>query len=392
MSRFAGTAALALLVGHNPALGLAPAQDKAATAKPELSEERLREAWSFLLPNEQEDAANYLRESARHLESFQQGLIDFALSLEPRDRSQLPIAAPTPFFAPELHAPGQPIARQRLNEDDSRAKKQRAKMLAAVPKTGLVSAWSYDWGAREVQRCGDDLDPTRVFFNALAGFAPDLDLGQALIERALDDGAQQKSLAAFSHAYTDRSGNVYPGLTLYDAWCSATEMEMPDVDVLGVIHTLADDWKTWVAPVPDSRHDALYAKVFTYFQPAKRHRGLRTALAMSFFSGSIALRDGYMGHRDRFHSFWDENGSLPEKLAAQLPDSERWAEFLEKWSERIDNDTPLTLRGQTRRATLDQDAERVRATALAILKEFGALDRKSRPPPPAPRVPEEHKK
>jgi hypothetical protein len=360
--------------------------------EPELSDERLRQAWSYLLPAEQEDAANYLRESTRHLETFQQGLIEFALALEPRDPSQLPSAAPTPFFAPEVHAPGQPIKRVRLDEQDKRAKKQREIMFAAVPKTGLVSVWCYDWGAREVQRCGDDLEPTRIFFNALAGFPPDLDLAQALIERELDNGAQQKSLAAFSHAYTDRSGNVYPGLTLYDAWCSAKEMEMPDVDVLGVIHTLANDWKTWVAPVPDSKHDALYDKVFSYFQPAKRQRGLRTALAMSYLSGSIALRDGYVGHRDRFHSFWDECNSAPDKVAAKLPDSEGWTKFLEQWSERIDNDAALTQRGQVRRDTLDRDSARVRATAIAILKEFGALERKSRPKPPPPPAPDTDKK
>lgn len=166
----------------------AMAQVKPASPKPAPSDERLREAWSFLLPAEQEDAANYLRESTRHLETFQQGLIDFALSLEPRDPGQLPSAPPTPFFAPEVHAPRQPIARTRLAEDDPRALKQRKKMLASVPKTGLDSAWRYDWGTLEVQRCGDDRDPTRVFFNALAGYPPDLDLGQALIERALDNG------------------------------------------------------------------------------------------------------------------------------------------------------------------------------------------------------------
>ena len=45
---------------------------------------------------------------------------------------------------------------------------------------------------------------------------------------------ERSALAAFGPAYTDRNGNVYPGVTLYDAWASGPEIEMPDVDVLGV--------------------------------------------------------------------------------------------------------------------------------------------------------------
>lgn len=364
-----------------------------APAPVELTDEQLRKAWSYLLPDEQLDAAAYLRDALKHSASFQQTLIDFALTLEPRDHGQIPEAPPTPFYAPDIHAPRQPIDRKRLAPEDPRAQKQKKTMLAALPKTGMDSAWRYDWATREVQRTGLLLDPTRDFFNAFAGFAPDLDLGQALIERALDNGAEQAALTAFGHAYTDRAGLVYPGLTLYDAWCSATEMEMPDVDVLGVIHDLAKDWKTWIAPVPDTQHDELYGKVFGYFQGAKRQRGLRTALAQTFFSGSIELRDGYLGHRDRLHSWWDECSSTPADLAAQLPKSAEWAEFLEQWSARIDSDVALTMRGQVRRATLDADAAGVRSTAIAILKEFGALDRKSRPPlPPQAPVPDQKKR
>jgi hypothetical protein len=359
-----------------------PEQPPEKPAEP--SDERLREAFGFLTEAEQSDAEAYLRDALAHQGSFQQSLIDFALSLEPRDLSLLPAAAPTPFYAPDMHAPRQPIERKRLADDDPRAARQRKAMLASVPKTGLAAAWRYDWAKREVERVGVDRDPARVFFNALAGFPPNADLAQALVERALDDGAVQAALAAFGHAYTDRSGNVYPGLTLYDAWSSGTEMEMPDVDVLGVIHELAGDWKTWIAPVPDTQHDELYGKVFGYFQAAKRHRGLRTALAMTYLNGGIALRDGYGGHRDRFHTWWDEHASTPAELAGLLPKPDGWAAFLEQWSARIDNDATATQRGLVRRATLDADAARVRATAVAILKEFGALERKSRPAPPPP--------
>ena len=370
--------------GTAPA-GAAQAQPAATPAEP--TPERLREAWSFLTEAEQVDAEAYLREATRHMDTFQQSLIAFARGLDPRDPGLLPEAPPTPFYSPDTHAPRQPIDRRRLEPQDPRALRQQKTMFTSVPKTGHELGWRYDWASREVQRIGAPSEPTRVFFNALAGFPPQADLAQALIEQALDDGGQQKTLAAFAHAYTDRSGSVYPGLSLYDAWSSGAEMEMPDVDVLGIIHDLANDWTTWIAPVPDSQHDELYGKVFAYFQDAKRHRGLRTALAMTYVNGSIPLRDGYGGHRDRFHSWWDEQASTPAGIAELLPKPADWAKFLEEWSARIDQDADLTQRGQVRRATLDADAARVRATALAILVEFKALERKARPSPPPPAPP-----
>ncbi|HUR27091.1 MAG TPA: hypothetical protein VM509_02820 [Planctomycetota bacterium] len=383
MKRFRCRALLSLVIAASGAPDFAQAQaPKAPPPAAALTDERLREAWSFLLPDEQEAAALYLADALQHLETFQQSLVAFALSLETRDPGQLPVAPPTPFYAPEIHSPRQPIERKRLDADDPRAVKQRAATFASVPSSGLDSAWRYDWATREVQRTKDDRDPTRLFQNALAGFPPDLDLGVALIERALDDGKEQASLAAFGHAYTDRTGTVYPGITLYDALSSGLEIEMPDVDVLGVIHELANDWKTWIAPVPDTRHDALYEKYGEFYAAAKHHRGLRTALAATFFSGSVALRDGYAGNRDRLHSWWDERSSMPEELAKELPESANWEKFLEQWSKRIDDDAALTQRGLVRRATLDADAARVRATTVLVLGDVGALERKARPKPP----------
>jgi signal transduction histidine kinase len=69
---------------------------------------------------------------------------------------------------------------------------------------------------RRVVRLRDPDDAAALFENALAGAPPDTDLVEAYVERALDDGAQQAALAAVAHAYTDRDGNVYEGLTLYD--------------------------------------------------------------------------------------------------------------------------------------------------------------------------------
>ena len=92
----------------------------------------------------------------------------------------------------------------------------------------------------------------------------------------------------------------------------------------------------------------------------------------------------YPAHLDRLHSLWDRHASTPADLAAALPGPGDWAEFLESWSLEVDTSLELTRAGQVRRATLTADAAAVRAFAVRILNEFGALERTSRPAPPPP--------
>jgi hypothetical protein len=364
-----------------------PAPSQSISSKADgLDDERLLQAWSYLTPAEQRDAADWLVGEAPSLGTFQAGLIRFGLTLEENDIGLLPDAVATPVFDPEVHAPGLPIPRRWLDPDDRQARAQRELVFKRVPKSDLLRAWEYDWGRGQVVRLGGEDDAERLFENALRGFPPDLDLAQALVERALDDGAERSVHAAFAHAYTDRAGNVFPGVTLYDVWAWGGAMEMPDVDALGIVHMLDDDWKTWVSPVPDSQHDALYEHIAVSFVRGRRHRGLRTALAMTYLTGSAELRDGYPGHLDRLHSLWDVHSSLPSAVAAVIPAAEGWDEFLQRWSLEVDSSLELTMAGTRRRETLDADARQVRDLAARILTEMGALERKRRPDPkPAPK-------
>jgi len=354
--------------------------DKAPVSKAP-SDERLRQAWSYLLPDEQADAMAWLRAEAPELGTFQARLIRYAVELAGIDVGFFEAAGETPFFAPTTHAPRQPIPRTRLAPDDPVAQKVVKRMLRGVPAQVLVPSWRYDWGTGRVVYTADPEDPARLFENALHGYPPNADLAQAIVERALDDGKLRKEHAAFDHAYTDRDGRVYP-LTLYDAWASGAEMEMPDVDCLGVVHTIDDEWRRWVGPVPPEKQDALYDLVGEHFSRARRHRGLRVALAMTYVVADARLRDGYPAHIDRLHSLWDEHASSPEELARALPSPEKWAEFLEKWSIAVDRSLEKTQAGQVRRATLLADSARVRALLVGILDELGALERTARPPLP----------
>ena len=358
-------------------LGAAPAalaaQEAASPAEP--SDELIRAAWERLAPEERRDVVERFRQEVRWSETFQNRLLAFVLAGQERDPGLWQSQSPAPYFDPALHAPAQPIPRKELAAGDPRVVKQRQTFFFRVPERELESAWVYDYAARELSRVADVDEAGRTFRNGLRGFPPDLDLAEALVELRLDDGAQRAALSAFGHAYTDRDGRVYTGLTLYDAWASGGAMEMPDVDCLGIVHVVLDDWSTWRSVVPERQHDALYERIGELFQDARRHRGLRNALARCYLAGEVVLRDGYAVHLERFHALWDSVSSSPEELAAKLPDAKGWSAFLAGWDERCKAEPELLEQGRRRRATLVRDAGAVRRTLLGILRDSGALER-----------------
>jgi len=343
------------------------------------SDDELRRAWSALRPAEKDDLAAWLEAELDRLDTFQEQLLAHVRSLDPRDPGTFPEDRRLEFFDPAVHAPGQAISRRWLEADLPRAVKLRKRMLARVPERRPASAWRYDWGAREVRRTADFRSSEHAFESSLAGSLPELDFGEALLERLLDDGSQQKALGAFERPYTDRSGGAYPGITLYDAWSSGGEFEMPDVDVLGVVHEVTDEWKRWVAPVPSRQHEELYDRVNELFAEARRFSALRSALARAYFTGTSELRDGYTFHLDRLHSLWDAHASMPAELASKLEGPGASPTFLEEWALKCEKDLALREAGRVRRARLDLEAARIRAVLARGLQEFGAFERARSP-------------
>jgi len=358
-----------LLAARVEASPLADAAEQAAEREAE--DRLLRRRFKRLKRAERIELREWFEAELRTTDTFQLKLLRFVVASQEVDRSTWPEAEPAPVFDPERHAPG--AARRRvLRERSSKVKRVRKTLLRKVPERALVTAWSYDYATRGLVRLADPRDPELVFENALAGFAPDHDLAEALVERMLDDGSQATALAAFAHAYTDRDGGVYEGLTLYDGWASGALLEMPDVDCLGVIHTVLDDWKTWSAPVKKKQQEPLYERVGELFEDAYLHRSLRHALARTFLGGSVVLRDGYGLQLDRLHTLWEEDASTPTDLARKLPDAEGWGDFLDDWGNLTDKHPDKLAAGARRRATLDEGHAAVRATLLRVLGELEA--------------------
>ena len=362
---------LLLAAGLLAPLAAAPLQDAAADP----TDDELRTAWRALEPSDREEVAAWFTAEAGRMDTFQAGLMRHVYRSLETDRYAWPEAPERPpTYDPETHAPAQPIPRRFLDPDSRSVRAWTEEVFARNPPRRLASGWRYDYGARTVQRLAPIEDPERIFENGLAGFPPDLDLVEALVEQALDDGSQQAAHAAFGHAYADRDGRAYPGVTLYDALGSGLEIEMPDVECLGVVHDLLDDWDTWVAPVSPFQHDELYERIGALWLPASRHRELRRALARVYLSGDPALDGAWSLSLERLHAYWERASSDPAKLAAELPDTEEWEDWLREEGRAVDRDRKLRAAADVRRRTLAGDAVRVRATLVWVMREYGALD------------------
>jgi hypothetical protein len=345
------------------------------------ADERARRAFAALTEKEQKDLLDWFTVECEKLNTFQGSLIRYVLEQAPRQAAEWPELAPLAWYDEHEHTPAHPIPRVPLAAGSPEVVAVRNRILSAPGPRQLDSGWLVDYAARGLVRLPHQADLLRVFRNGLLGMEPDWDLAEALVELELDDGSLQASFAAFAHAYTDRWGGIYPGVTLYDAHASRTQIEMPDVDALGLVHELLGDWQTWVAPVPAEQHDALYAKIAELFQPVMRHRGLRTNLARTYLRGNAELRDSYRFNLDNFHALWESVRSDPAALRAKLPDAAGWRDFLQGWDDTLRADPLLLAGGTNRHATLDREAQSVRATLLRLLEEYGALDRIEKLPP-----------
>jgi hypothetical protein len=355
-----------------------------AAQEPVPDDDAVRRAWSYLTPEEQAEAVAWFELEVDVLGTFQNGCSAYAIEASEVDPGFWPVEEPRAWFDPAEHAPAQPIPRRRLEPDASPARRMTAEVAEVRPPRRLRSAWVYDWASGDVRRRGPRAGPAeveRVFANALAGFPPDADLAEALVLRALDTGEERVTLAAFAHAYTDRAGNVFP-LSLYAAWSSGVEIEMPDVDTLGIAHDVLDEHRRWVAPVPTSKQKSLYKAIGERFADARRYRGLREALAACYVNADPVLWDGYGESLVRFHALWDAHASTPAKLAEDLPrDADDWTDYLAAWVKKVAKDRELRDRGLTRQATLAADAARVRARLVWVLEQLGAFERTKRPAP-----------
>jgi hypothetical protein len=326
----------------------------------------LQAQWKKAAGEQKRAAVKLFKTRLAALETAQMRALRTALALSEAAgvrRSELP------FFDTQKHTPANPIPRKRLGPGDARAKRLveavRGKEKPAEP------AFDYDWGRALLLRRDATEDPESVFQDALRGVPPGLELARARLLAFLDPPEDRKLQAAFENAYTDRDGNVFP-LTLYEMWSSGQTMEMPDVDTLGIVHEVLDDWQRWVAPVPAEQHPALYKVVGGLYQRAKRARELRTILAEALLLPQPRARESADLPAGSAHALWAVLEDDPRRLLAMLPAADKAEAFLKELDQRVRRD-PQYSHGRQRAARLRSDGELLRGAFGAALDEALAM-------------------
>lgn len=356
------------------ALCLAAAPSLSPCQQGEVTDAAIEAAYEALSPSDRREIVDWFSAEVPYAGTFQHQLIRYLIDSAEEDPGLAATVVELRYFDPETYAPTQPIPRKWIEADSKRGKREHKRFKRQRSSTECEPAWSWDWATGALVR--DKLlveDTDRVFRNALRGYAPDFDLAHALLLGRLDDRREEKPLAAFSHAYTDRLGAAFRGITLYDAWNSGANMEMPDVDILGILVSCLGQRKvTDRAPIPPSRHKKVYAEVGKLFQRAARHRKLREVLADCYLDGEPFDRHGYGGIRLNFQALWESTSSRPEDLLAKLPSVDERDDWLGALDEQA-KDESFWQRGLVRRDRLKQDRANIRSTLIRVLREFGAL-------------------
>lgn len=342
-----------------------------------LTADDLFTAWERLEEKDRLDTVQWFIAECDRSKTFRSRLEQFILSTVEGPMWDWPEAKDPPRFDPKVHTPAQIIKRRFVNvlmAPHSKAFKRLQPGLLTRPMTPAVT---YDWARGELVSHGKWDDLERIARNAALGYSPYTDLVDALVERALDDRSFKDQAEAFGHAYSSRNGKAFRQVTLYEAWSSGAELEMPDVECLGIIHALEDDWTTYVAPVSPSQHSGLYAKIAKHFSGYRKHRDLRMALARSYLHTEIDLPAGYRPVRDTLHGIWELHGAQPSALAGDLPSNDDWKVWIERTGNKVATNQDLVARRLGRVQELSRSKDWARRTFQGILTEYGAFESKA---------------
>ncbi len=349
------------------ALPLRPARAEDPT------DDAVRRAWEGLPADEQVEVLAWFRAECDRRGGYVRGLSQHVLFSVDAPDGGYPRVGRLPLYDAGRHAPAQPIRRRMLDPKAPEVRRERARM-GLDDREGPAARWGYDWAKGQVVRLDEPEEPDHLIELALAGRAPEHDLVVALVVRQLDRGAERSAHRAFGHAYATRTGVAYPGITLYDAWASGEELEMPDVECLGIYHDLYDDWERFVAPVPGGQQRPLYRIIGDRFRRLRRERSVAEALGRVYLAAEPGLDPSLEGNADRLHLFWERIASDPARAREFLPelDEKPWKSWWEQLDE-LRKDPDISGRAAGRRMALRADAAAVRGRLVWVLQQWGAL-------------------
>ena len=336
----------------------------------DVDDERLRKIWTALPIEEREEISAWYRAECDRRRTLARQLERHVFHSLREARGNWGQLQQASVYDGAKHAPAQPILRKMLPPENPKVVAERKRM--GLTQVEPAPAWVYDWATGMVLQWDKPFAPDHLFELALAGRAPEQDLAIALIEQALDLGTLRPIHKAFGHTYASRTGTAYSGISLYDAWGSGVKIEMPDIECLGILHDVENDWRSFTAPVPGGQQASLYKRIGKMFHSIRRERGLAQALAASYFDADPELDPTYSSATDRLQLFWTKHDSALDESRAALPVSSEWDDWWESLA-LLQTDADLAELAAQRRMSLRAEGGRLRGIMVWVLREWGAL-------------------
>lgn len=269
-------------------------------------------------------------------------------------------AGPARWFEPRDYAPeATPRQLVAAGTDSHRAATARMHRFECLPQ--LHAAVFYDWQLGKAVRRERELSEQERFANYANGLPPGADQAVAQVLAALDRDPEQRRLGDyFDHLYGDRFGNVFAGVTLFEAWHSGVRIEMPDTDAIAFAR-LVMRTQSFTSPLPDNRRrQRLYDKVRDAFALHREHRTLRLAIAATLVAVEPQFDPDYRALVDRGHWLWQKHGLDLQRVAAFVASTEDRSEFLRQVDAAIGREHDLV---EQRRRQLTELAQRLRDLA-----------------------------
>jgi len=232
--------------------------------------------------------------------------------------------------------------------------------------------WRYDYepATRRIVVLEPESDKLSELTQLLQGGLPDEDLARAVLLSQFEvEGTLLAETEFFAHAYSDRDGNAYEGLSLAEVWSSSVELEVPDVDALAYIMKVWHD-PTVKPPLSQADHNKWYPRMGESLARVRHRKQLTRALAEVWFDGRPALRDGYEASIDLMHALIARSGENATRISEGLDRDERL--YLDRGLKAIVGLGEAGWNaGNERRDSLLAGREEIRQAVLGVLAAEG---------------------
>jgi len=274
------------------------------------------------------------------------------------------------WFDEKKYAPGLPIKRKVLPENHPFLARGRKKFLKQKVYYNLRTEYGYHLGKNKIFQLSKERDPRDRLRQYLLGYPPRADLAREVFLKIFDTNSDWDQHATyFDHTYTDRKGNVYLGITLFDVWNSGQQLECPDVDVIPFAWEILGQ-KYWKSPIPaGKRRTGLYHDIGISFRDYRRYRIMLEGVASYYFASDPPVSPFVEVVKNEIHF-------MIAMLDSDLSEVARFVEGHKSVSELNISIADLYKSSDaryedviaTRRRLLDEDHQKIRDAAIDVLE------------------------